>query len=221
VGHVDEMYLPSGTVASSFAEVLGDAGVSATMFSRTETVMELSGYVGNAGGQSNHVDLAVFGRSALSGTVGLDFSAPTTNATFFEAEATFTLGFIPVTMHGEISGSVGADAQLVPGSSGVDIRVSPFATITASGSVSTGIACASAGIEGELTLIDVRVPLDLDLSFTSTPRTYSLSGDLEISTLDGSIDLYADACGYKRSKDLASWNGVSSTANLFDQSGNL
>jgi hypothetical protein len=124
-------------------------------------------------------------------------------------------------MHGEISGSVGADAQLVPGSSGVDIRVSPFATITASGSVSTGVACASVGIEGELTLIDVRVPLDLDLSFTTTPRTYSLSGDLEISTLDGSIDLYADACGYKRSKDLASWNGVSYTANLFDQSGNL
>jgi hypothetical protein len=223
VGHLNGLYLPSGTVANNFAEVMGDAGVNATLLSSTKTIVELSGYVGNAGSQSNSFKLEVYGHSTRTGTVGVDFSPPSVSATFVEASAQFDVGPIPIEVSAEVTGTVGVDAQAVAGSSGFNVTVTPNANLTASGSVSTGVACVSAGIEGEVNLINVSVPLSLDLSIGSNGSStqYTMTGNLDISTLDGSIDLFANACLAEWKMNIASWNGVTYTASLFNQSGTM
>ena len=217
--HATDMYLPAGSVSSGFVEVLGDAGVSATAFSHSFTIVELSGYVGNATSQSNGATLAMLGRSAISGTVGVDFSPPEATYTFFEAEQNFALGPIPIVVTADVTGTIGVDAGLIPGSTGVGVNVTPHADLTASASAGVGISGASAGVRGQLTLVDVRVPIDLTLSFTD--KTYSTSADLQISTLDGSIDLYAELLFAEWETNIASWDGFSHSVNLFTQSGQM
>jgi hypothetical protein len=214
-----DRYLPAGSVASGFVEVLGDAGVSATAFSQSFTVVELSGYVGNAGSQSNGATLAMMGQAAISGTVGVDFSPPSATYTFFEAEDEFALGPIPITVTADVTGTIGVDASLVPGSSGVDVTLTPHADLTASASAGVGVSGASAGVRGELTLIDLRTPIELSLSFTD--KKYTTSADLNISTLDGSIDLYAELLFAEWDTNIASWDGYSHSVNLFKQSGSM
>ncbi|APR87531.1 hypothetical protein A7982_12880 [Minicystis rosea] len=212
-------YLPTGSVGSGFAEIMGSAGVGGTLFDDPFTVVDLSGYVGNVGSTSNWMSLTLLDHGAVSGTVGYTFNPPDLTATFFDASMSFYVG-VPVTCEAEITGTVGAESTLVPYLGGVGISVTPFANLSVGASASVGAGeLASVGVEGELTLIDVRTPLSLSLSVST--KQYGAAATLDVSSLSGEIDLFAKALGWKKSLEIASWDGIHTSVSLLNTTGSM
>jgi hypothetical protein len=212
--------LYSGSVSSNFAKLLGNAGADITLFGSTKTLIEGDAYVTNEGGtQSNYAGLEVLGQVVFSKSAQATLDYVPVEQEFFSISTTFTVLAIPITVEASATGSLGLTGSLTPGSSGATIVAEPFANITGNASAGVGTTGFSAGIEGELTLINVAVPLTVNLNLTT--KSYSTQASLELSSLDGSVSLYAKGFGQKATKKLGSWDGLSYTKSLLSRSSSL
>jgi hypothetical protein len=220
--------LPSGTVPSSFAEVLGGAGASATLFGQNLTILDVDGYVGDNSGLVNKLAVTAAGTSIYSASVSPSVGySYTLEKAFIDHDQQFMVGPIPVTLHADVTGSIGVSETLTASTSSLSSVTTPNVNLTVNASAGVGGSFLSAGVEGSLTLLDMSVPLNL--GYTSAGRTFSASSSLNISTLDGSIDLYAQMkinmgfYTYKKkwTQDVASWDGYSFNKLLMSTSGSL
>lgn len=231
-----EALLPSSSPPASFAEVMGDAGVSATLFSQSFTVMEVGGFVNPDPLTPSTVNITVMGNTT-SATLGASGSLYSATQTFFSEDQDFLVGgVVPVTVSADVTGTIDVPSSLTSGvdpSTGTNTSyslvgsVTPTANLTVSASVGVGTSGFSAGVEGSLTLVNVTFPLGLDLDATS--RSYDAYADLNISTLDGDLSLYAEAdvdlglfsIDEKYTYGLASWDGITYSQTLLNNSGSL
>lgn len=210
----------SGTVSSGFAKLLGNAGADITLFGSTKTLIEGDAYVTNESGtQSNYAGLEVLGQVVFSKSAQASLDYVPLEQEFFSISSTFTVLAIPITVEASATGSLGLTGSLTPGSSGATILAEPFANITGNASAGVGTTGFSAGIEGELTLINISVPLTVTLNLTT--KAYTTQASLELSSLDGSVSLYAKGFGQKATKQLGSWDGLSYSQSLISRSSTL
>ena len=215
--------LMTATVQPSFAKVLGNAGIDATVFEKRVTIIEADGYVTNEnnGAQQNRATLEVLGFTLFNQSIGASYSK-SVEKEFFSKSTTFSLLGVPITVEGSLTGEVGISGDAELGSTGLGFHLTPFAGLSATGSAAVGCDYVSAGVEGTVTIIDVSVPFGLDLSFGSADfGAYSASASLELSTLDGELELFAKAIGQKASKTIFSWDGRHTSVPLFSKSGYL
>ncbi|MCP3143147.1 hypothetical protein [Pyxidicoccus xibeiensis] len=115
---------------------------------------------------------------------------------------------IPVTLQFCGSGTIGLQAQLNIGNGGVAGQTGqggqvqgiakPYANLSASASASVGLPGASVGVQGNLTLLDAKAPLNTTLDWGLTnlsPLAMDLTGkatwELDLDTLSGDISLVA------------------------------
>lgn len=136
------------------------------------------------------------------------------------ASATFTFGPIPATVTGKVRGAVGITGAVGPkvtaAGTGVGAEVTPYATATATASLAVGVTGLQAGIEGQLEIIHVGVPSNGSLVMDSTGKlSWGLNSDVEVRTLDGSLNGYIEVLNRRYRRKLVDWDGFSTTIPLF------
>jgi len=86
---------------------------------------------------------------------------------------------------------------------------------------------ASAGVYSDVKLIEAAAPARAELwwslsKYGGVLLNYAARADLTLSSLDGELGLFAEAClggCISDSVKLIDWNGFSATYNIFNQSG--
>ena len=196
------------TIADDRLIVKGDADVVATVFGDDQSLLDIGGYVLlNEGSLSMGLSAKVLGGSiALPSFDSEGMTLFEQSLTFFQAQATYMAGPVPLTVKGSVSGTLGLDAS-VAASGGIHLGLTPNAALTAEASVGVGVACASAGVRGSIDLLAVRVPSDLKLISQACGMTADLTSKLHLSSMNGSIEVYAEACGLEWSEEIVSWTG--------------
>lgn len=219
----DQYGLFEAYIADDFHSAALVASVDATVFGEDLTIIGVDAGASIANGA---------GAYSLSGTViggDVDIAAFDSSEiplfdvemTFFEARTTYMAGPFPVTVKGDVTGSVGATGSITF-NDGVQFGVTPNANLSAGADVSVGAACLRAGVRGELTLINVDVPTTLSFSNGACGIDIDLDSAIEMSTMDGSVEVYAKACGVDWSKKLVSWNGAAlDPIELVDESASI
>jgi len=85
-----------------------------------------------------------------------------------------------------------------------------------------GANVLGAGGEGTLDLVKIGLPLTTSVSvkpFADTSEaalSVNLDSQLDLSTLSGKLSAFIKVLKWKKSKALYSWNGASSSTELFD-----
>lgn len=146
---------------------------------------------------------------------------------FFAKTQTFSVGPVPVTVTASATGELGLGLSASGGALAVTPSAGLYATLQAGVGAECDLGGASAGIRGSLTLLELALPISLKLYIENGQPRYSISGDLTISTLSGSLSLYAEAfvkvwfaeVKASWSHSIFRWTGLEWTKNLFKRSG--
>ncbi|MCA9558269.1 MAG: hypothetical protein KC583_06850, partial [Myxococcales bacterium] len=221
LAQVNELIGAVSELPDDFAHALANAAIEGKLFGHGITIAEFSGYATSGDGEhDNLVTAEVLGLTVGEWTAnqGVEYDH---EQEFFAVSATFTLVMIPVTVRGSLTGRVGASGGMNIGANGVSAHFTPDAGLTAAASAGVGVACASAGVEGEINLFSVNVPNVLSLNLGDPKPSYTVSSSIDYSALDGSIAVYVEACLASASKTLADWGGIGDDFTLFSDSGTL
>lgn len=149
--------------------------------------------------------------------------------TMISAGATFTIGFIPVTISGGVAGRIGVEYTVdfdVPAAAQATCdlfaltgKVSPYAGIEAFASATVNALVAEAGVKVYLTLLRIDLPFTVGLTLAldgldqlSLRMTSSL--DLVVSFLSGRVAAYLRVLWEEWEATIFSWNGPRFTKNL-------
>jgi hypothetical protein len=215
----------SSAASSTFAEVLGSTGAVATLFSKNVNVVEMSGNVKNDG--VRHFIATALGYTVLDSDLLAD-GQWSVSRTFFEEKGDFMVGPVPITVTGGLSGSLSSTWTVLATAQGsLDATISPTIELDMSCSAGIGDGFVSVGVEGTLQMLGLTTPLTI--GFNPSNRSYKASNSVVLSTMAGSIDLFAKASfGFGEwsvektySKQIAGFGGGSLSASLFNQAGSL
>jgi len=160
--------------------------------------------------------------------------APSWEKTMYDARVGVWVGPVPVTFRAKVTGqlSAGLTASFNVTRFGLTFTPAASASLYASAAiggeycVATVCAGASAGVYTDLTLFAVRAPTRLEAALTPMPEGMSVSfllrSDATVASLGGALGVFAEAhlgdASYKGPTELITWPGLSTTANLTDQS---
>jgi hypothetical protein len=140
---------------------------------------------------------------------------------FFDVSSTITVGVVPVTMSAGAEGCANLSFSATPQyntsthEGTLNIEFTPSLTSDLTAALGVGTDGFSAGVEGTVTLLEFSIPVTLDpkYNFNTTTFSYDSTGQIDLTMLDGSVDLYAKAdlglFDVKYSKELFSWDGIS------------
>ncbi len=212
--------LPTTGLPTNYAEVIADGGASVTLFGDSRKLVEgiASAEINN--GPQDMVKVMVDGATVYSSNAYgvFDKSVP---KMFFSKNADFLVGGVPITAKFEATGTVGMRGNIDYNQNSNDLTctITPFASVDAFGSIGFGVTGFSLGVEGELQLVSVGFPLTNQLN-TET-FAYTAKSDFTISSLEGSLSLYADATFFKATKEVVAFDGYSASSTLFKVNGSL
>ncbi len=168
-----------------------------------------------------------------------------TKQTFATGTTSFTIWVIPFTLQGGISGRLGVNygmqaklkevAKEITDSSGnvvatdcydlkgdLGVYARPFAALDGEASVGVGVPGFSAGMYGELVLMQVSVPgrvtatAQSNWDFSDLELGVQAKADLEIESLSGEMGLYADIFFVRHEHELYRWRGLRYTTPIFE-----
>jgi hypothetical protein len=217
------------TNGALIAEASGNASIE--LFDHTVSIIDLSASANINDASSDGANLTaelvgvtVYEKSFNDGFV-FDLSEDVNNyddtfcVTFFDVSADFTIVVVPVTMSAGAEGcanlTFSATPQVTSHVGTLNLSVTPSLSTELTASVGVGSKMFSAGVEATVTLLDFSLPVTLNPSynFQSGTFSYGTSGQIDLSMLDGSVDLYAKVdLGLWKKKytyNLFEWEGIS------------
>ena len=219
-------YLPASTPPTDYMEVLGDAGISVTLFGADEIVFYAGGYGSFDPTATTPAasDLGVYGplgAKIWDSTLSSSITPMSVSEEFFQVSTLIDVGGIPLTIAASATGEAGFNVGTSCNSSteSFGLGMTPYASLTADVSLTVGPEGVGVGIDGSLTLLQLSVPVSASASWTA--RSFQESMSFDVSTLSGEIDLVAEAGPLKASKTIASFNGYSTSVQLFSVNSNL
>ena len=147
----------------------------------------------------------------------------------------FVILAVPVTVKAGMTGNFGVDINLKGGlirdcegapdqmNIGVDSKVKPFVDLDAYLSAGVGWSGLSAGVKGEVNLLEVELPFNanagLKMQATNTGADLFLVAksdlNLVLRTLGGKVSVYVEYIFDSSEKEIFSWNGYELKSNLF------
>lgn len=172
------------------------------------------------------------GKRCLSGS-------KTYEKTFVKASATYVFFFIPVTVSGSISGSVGASLEGVGmAKSYLGIKNSLFSNGTSSQwTLSAGLAAhfstcvgicglLSVGIQGDINVFSLSVSpkaaSGMGASLTGDAKyTYENVAPITLSTMNGRVYVWADYLVDRSTQEIVRWSGYSDTWTAWSHKGSI
>jgi hypothetical protein len=154
----------------------------------------------------------------------------------YSMSKTFIVVAVPVTVKGGLTGSFGVDIKLQAGiirdcvglpdqmNIGVSSHLKPYVDLDAYLSAGIGWSGLSAGVKGEVNLIEVELPFNAEagLKFMATNTGSDLflasKADLNLllRTLRGKVSVYIEYIVGSSEKEIFSWNGYEVKSKLFD-----
>lgn len=129
------------------------------------------------------------------------------------SKKTFTLGPIPVTVSGDLRAKLGVNVTTTAyrnsaTASGVSLTGTASATLYGKLSAGVGIYFASAGVSGQVTFAEVSANKTVKIDRTAAKRVdYNNNFAFNIKSLNGKLDVYAEAFGARYDKKILDWNG--------------
>ncbi len=211
--------LPQGPSAS-YLEALGDVGVSATVFGYNQPIVELNAYIESNDGFSDEADFYALGTKVYTtGTTGV--ANWSVSKTFFEESEEFEILGIPISVDADVTGQIGAGVNVYGDAANpADFDtltgvVTPSAGLDLGTSVGVGVTGFGAGVEGTLNLVTFSIPVTDSLTLSS--EQYTSNVQFDVSSLAGTVDLYADAGPFKATKKIASFSGYTTSMTLLDR----
>ena len=207
--------------AGALARINGSFAVPLTFFSQDMDLLKLTGAaIGDTNGaDSLSAQVFVLGSQIASGTAPL----PVPNkrlvhkcATLFDADASFTLVALPITVGASAEGCLNVDANASFVNRTLAGTLTPNASVDATFSAGIGvdiiIASAQVGIAGNVTVIEASLPVSFSAAVGTSAVTVSESGKLTMTGLDGEVDLFAEACALGACTDgsltIFDWTGL-------------
>jgi hypothetical protein len=204
------------------AELDSDTGIDVTIFGHSATIFSASG------DESEEADGSIDETASvvIAGITAADFNR-SYSTTFFHQEKTFNVGPVPVTVEASVTGELELEVLFNSAALKIEPTAGLYATVQAGVGAECDLGGASAGIRGTLTILEVGLPITLELSMESGLPRYSIEGSLRLETLSGSLALYAEAylgpewLGIKDdwSYTIFEWTGFEWEKELFNQSG--
>lgn len=203
------------------ALVQSTSGIDVTLFGNKTSLLQATAYQtsSNSGASLETGSIEILGNS-------MDYGVNVTyEKEFWSKSKTFVVGVVPVAVTASATGSLGMRLSYNSGTLTLTPSADLSASVQAGVGVGSDVAGASAGVRGSLTLLNISLPISLKI-FTSSGQTkFTVSGDLTIETLSGSLALYAEAyvkvfgvkIGVDWSYKLFSWTGLSFTKSLFSK----
>lgn len=159
-------------------------------------------------------------------------------SSFFKKSVTVTVLFVPVTFSVDVAGTVGATLTGKISNMGIEASGKPYAGAYLYTSAAIGgkwcpvddvCVGASAGVYTDVRLVELSAPASLavwwELARPAGVRlAYSAKADLKLSSLDGELGVFAEACYVvdckRESWKLIDWKGFSATYPLINETGN-
>lgn len=197
----------------------GEADADITLLGDTFTVFDIGAEATEDAGGNTDSRMwleAVGGIVDFEEALEVDLSPNPFTVTFFQA----TGFFYGVTVTGSVEGELGLDVT-VGVTTDLELDVRPYAVLYGTASASVGVACASAGVSASLTFVEVGVPVTAAVSLTGAGDFWSVTADLELVSLDGSLDLNISWCVGSESHNLFEIDGFDTTYALLDEGGCL
>lgn len=203
------------------AELSANLTADAELFGNKQNIVKVDGgakvaVVGRSA--SENLDVFVLGRnifhhSRSSGTSdgsGVQLSlSKHWDLTFFNADRRFWLGPIPVKVKATAAGSAGVSFESTIGVLAVNATLIPQAKAFATARAEVDAWVASAGVDGNLTLIDAAVPTAGEVTITTAPGVFwKVDSDLGLTYLSGRLNVFAKALGKRYEKKIADWSGT-------------
>lgn len=184
----------------------GFGNVYARIFGQRGDIIDASTSAGFGGGvAAADASVVVLGQESgfALATDGIEVNLYNFEHTFVSVSTTISIGPIPVNVGADVTGNIGIDGEAALDGGTLEATLTPYVDLTGTASATVGIACANAGIEGEVSLVDASAPLGAVID--SVAEEIALSGELIVSTLAGTIRLVASWCVDSASLDLVSW----------------
>ncbi len=205
----------------------------ATVFGNDFEVARVEGNAGATYGDTASAEVSVYlaGAQVYSKSTSTELSiSKSGEQTVARYSAQFMVGPVPVTVSASADVNWGITFDFGPKDGfGVGMGLTPDVGAGAAVEAGVGVAGVSAGVEGSVDLVDLAVPFEASLSLgNSSPLPlcdgldWSVSLDLTLSTLDGTMTLYVDLpiLGHK-TLELFSWNGFSKDYSIAHASGTV
>ena len=149
--------------------------------------------------------------------------------TLVSAGATFTIGFVPVTIAGGVAGRIGVEytvdfevpfaAQQTCDLFALTAKVSPYAAVEGFASATVNAVIAEAGVKVYLTLLRIDLPFDVSLTLALDAHDQlalrmASNLDLVVSFLSGRVAAYLRLLWEEWEATLFAWNGPRFAKNL-------
>lgn len=149
---------------------------------------------------------------------------------------TFPVAFVPVTITAGIVGSFGVDVELHAGllrdcqgapdqlDIGVDTKVKPWADVDGHLSAGIGWSGLSAGIKGQITLVEAELPFTAKAGLQFLPANVGsdlflvakTDTKLKLKTMDGKVSAYVEYIFDETEREIFSFPGYEVNTTIFD-----
>jgi hypothetical protein len=217
----------------ALARVDGYFSVPVTLFDESFDLFKLTGTgIGNTHGDDViAADVYVAGAKIAGASATLPASTRVVEqcVTLAEAEGSFSLLGIPIDVEASSEGCIYVDVGASWGSRALAGTLTPGASVDATLKAGIGagndVFGASAGVYGNITVIDASLPLSLSAAVAPTGVIVSESAKLTMTGLDGEVGLYAEACFIgcvEDSMSIFDWTGMTyASTTIFSESQTL
>ncbi|APR76605.1 Hypothetical protein A7982_01952 [Minicystis rosea] len=178
-----------------------------TVFGKYVSVFDAGAMVVEDGGTGDQGWIKLLGVSLWNARIGVSFTPLQYTKTFVKVEKNF-YGF---DVAAEASGTVGIQFSGEASGSSLSITGKPFASLNASASLGIGAFCATLGIVGDLTLVELSVPVTGSITLPTSSKPYwgySYGADVALATLSGELAIEGNLCGLSKSWPIFSWDGL-------------
>jgi len=113
--------------------------------------------------------------------------------TIVDAKKTFFIGPIPISLGAKATGKIGMTAGLGYFNGRLGVKANPYTNLTAQVSAALDAYVAYAGVRGNLSILELGVPMQAGLGFAAAGGqfTYGYDVNLSLAALNGNIEAYA------------------------------
>lgn len=205
----------------TLARIDGFFRIPVTLFDQDYDLFKLAA---EAVGDTNAADLVsaevfVMGQKVAGGSAVLPANKRIAEkcSQLAAVDTSFTLLGIPVAIDGAVTGCLQVDAQAGFAHARLSGTLTPGANVDATFSAGIGGGfepwlSAEAGVYGDMTVVDARLPISLSLTVGAAGISLSESAKLTMKGLDGEVGVFAEGCLLgsceEAQRTLFDWTGM-------------
>ncbi len=206
------------SATSIYAKASAYGTASLSVFGDSESIYVSPSVTTSDGSSSLNFQLTAFGTTLINSSAS---SIPFGYNPSFGAKKDFSVLGISVHVSAEASATLGGTLSGGAIQDGFSLTVDPTLSAGLDASADVSVACASAGIEGNIDLFDIELPSTLSVAYQNSALKYGIDSKFTYSALSGDMKIKACLCGDCTHKTIASYGGWSGGFTILDVSSSI